>query len=54
MLEKMKKVLSNEKKCEKCGSEDHVEKVYISNITGHGHFEYLCASCALKEKVKVY
>lgn len=54
MLEKMKKVLSNEKKCEKCGSEVGVEKVYVSNITGHGHFEYLCASCALKEKVKVY
>ena len=54
MLEKLKKVLSDEKKCEKCGSEDHVEKVYISNITGHGHFEYLCASCALKENVKKY
>ena len=54
VLEKLKKVLSNEKKCEKCGSEENVEKVYVSNITGHGHFEYLCASCALKEKAKVY
>ena len=54
MLEKLKKVLSNGKKCEKCGSEGKVEKVYVSNIAGQGHFEYLCASCALKEKAKVY
>ena len=54
MLEKLKKVLSKEKKCEKCGSEKNVEKVYVSNITGHGHFEYLCTSCALKERAKVY
>ena len=54
MLEKLKKVLSDEKKCEKCGSEEHVEKVYVSSFTGQGHYEYLCAICALKEKAKVY
>ena len=54
MLEKLKKVLSNENKCVRCGSEEKVEKVYVSNITGRGHFEYLCAACALKEKLKCY
>lgn len=54
MLEKVKKVLSREKKCEKCGSEEKVERVYISSFTGKGHFEYLCATCALKEKLKCY
>ncbi|WP_297965162.1 hypothetical protein [uncultured Anaerovibrio sp.] len=54
MLEKLKKVLSKEKKCVRCGSEEKVEKIYVSNITGHGHFEYLCATCALKEKLKCY
>ena len=54
MLEKLKNVLSAEKKCSKCGSKKDVEKVYVSNITGQGHFEYLCATCALKEKLKCY
>jgi len=54
MLEKLKNVLSDEKKCARCGSEKKVEKVYISNIAGQGHFEYLCVACALKEKLKRY
>ena len=54
MLEKLKNVLSTEKKCSKCGSKKDVEKVYVSNITGQGHFEYLCATCALNEKLKCY
>ena len=54
MLEKLKKILSGEKKCAKCGSDKNVEKVYISSFTGQGHFEYLCATCALKEKRKYY
>ena len=51
MLEKLNKILSCEKKC---GSDKAVEKVYISSFTGQGHFEYLCATCALKEKRKCY
>ena len=54
MLEKLKKILSGEKKCSKYGSEKDVEKVYIASFTGQGHFEYLCATCALKEKLKCY
>ena len=54
MLEKLKNVLSAEKKCSKCGSDKDVEKVYISSFTGQGHFEYLCATCAFKEKLKIY
>ncbi|MCR5177151.1 MAG: hypothetical protein K6C05_09925 [Anaerovibrio sp.] len=54
MLEKLKRVLSNEKRCAKCGSDKDVEKVYISSFTGQGHFEYLCATCAFKEKLKIY
>ena len=50
----VKKILSGEKKCAKCGSDKNVEKVYISSFTGQGHFEYLCATCALKEKRKCY
>ena len=54
MLEKLKRVLSNEKGCAKCGSDKDVEKVSISSFTGQGHFEYLCAICAFKEKLKIY
>ena len=54
MLEKLKKILSGEKKCAKCGSDKNVENLYISSFTGQGHFEYLCATCALKEKRKCY
>lgn len=54
MLEKLKKVLSDDKRCARCGSEERVEKIYVSNIIGHGHFEYLCITCALKEKLKCY
>ena len=54
MLEKLKRVLSNEKRCAKCGSDKDAEKVYVSSFTGQGHFEYLCATCALKEKLKCY
>ena len=54
MLEKLKKILSGEKKCAKCGSDKAVEKVYISSFTGQGHVKYLCSTCALKEKRKCY
>ena len=43
-----------EKKCENCGSTIGVERVHISSITGRVGTKYLCAFCALEEKLKRY
>jgi hypothetical protein len=54
VLKKILNALGLHRKCEKCSSTEGVKRVYVSNITGKGHYSYLCVKCALLEKAKKY
>lgn len=54
MLEDLKGLFCKKKVCKRCGAQEGVKKVYVSNFSGHGHFENLCISCATLEKAKKY
>ena len=49
----IKKVIGGAK-CEGCGSEKNVKRVYVSDFLGKGSYKYLCAQCRQMEKLVIH